>query len=264
MVICINNQKGGTGKTTTTLELAYLFTILYKLRVLVVDLDPQCSLTKRFGYKRDTFRGKSIYEVMLSIVHPEASIIDTKYSNLYLLPATKDLAMLDIDLALKYQTRYVFDLLKTTLGKVTDNFDIIILDTLPSSGATALNAFSFADYLLIPTLPEQASLEGLEDLLENVRMIRNKMNTGLHLLGILPFAFDKRLSHHKKALTALNNVYSKKFNVPILKNQIGTCTLLKDNVVLKEPASKIYPNERVTESFTKLCVEIAEIIGFIQ
>lgn len=261
MVICINNQKGGTAKTTTTLELAYLFTTNYNLKVLIVDLDPQCSLTKRFGYRRDTFRGKSIYEIMLGIVQPEAAILETKYNNLFLLPATKDLAMLDVDLALKYQSRYVFNNLKSTLGKVSDDFDLIILDTLPSCGATALNAFSFADYLLIPTLPEQASLEGLEDLLENVKMIRNKMNTGLKLLGILPVAFDKRLSHHKSAMKALSNTYSKAFEIPIFKNYIGVCSLLKDNVFFKEPACKIYPKEKITESYTKLCTEIAEITG---
>jgi chromosome partitioning protein len=258
MIVCVNQQKGGTAKTTTTKELGYLAAQDGK-KTLLIDLDPQFSLSKSFGLTKNDVNKQSIYNVFMEDISPEEAIIKTKYNNLYLLPASKDLSMLDVDLALKYQTKMLTNHLRRLLAPIRDSFDLILIDTLPSLGMTALNALCVSDWILIPCIPEESCLEQLDDLLEVCRKVKVNLNTALKYIGILPVMVNKITTHHKQGLKALNDIYSKKYKINILNNQINNCTAFRDSVALKEPALAVSYELPVLE-YKKVYQLVKEII----
>ncbi|HEY5586694.1 MAG TPA: AAA family ATPase [Ruminiclostridium sp.] len=266
MIVCINQQKGGTAKTTTVRELGYL-AALDDRKVLMIDMDPQFSLSKSFGLTKDQVKGKSIYDVFMEALDPQDVIIQTKFKNLYLLPASKDLSMLDVDLAIKYidivkkkGASELVNVLRRVLEPIRDSFDLILIDTLPSLGMTALNALCVSDWILIPCVPEEACLEQLDDLLEVCRKVKIKLNTSLKYIGILPVMVNRVITHHKQGLKALQDIYSNEYGIKILDAQINNCTVFKDSVALKEPASALYYEMPVLE-YQKVYKEMKEIIG---
>lgn len=259
MIVCINQQKGGSAKTTTTRELGYLAALDGK-KVLLIDLDPQFSLSKSFGLTKDDVKGKSIYNVFMEDIGPQDAIIQTKYKNLYLLPASKDLSMLDVDLAIKYGTKMLTNNLRKLLAPIRDTFDLILIDTLPSLGMTALNALCVSDWILIPCIPEEACLEQLDDLLEVCRKIKINLNTSLKYIGILPVMVNKVTTHHRQGLKALQDIYSKQYKIKVLDWQINSCTVFRDSVALREPASALYYEMPVLE-YQKVYKQVKEIIG---
>jgi chromosome partitioning protein len=259
VIVCINQQKGGSAKTTTTRELGYLAALDGK-KTLIIDLDPQFSLSKSFGLDKNDVEGKSIYDVFIEDAIPQDVIIQTKYKNLYILPASKDLSMLDVDLAIKYKTNMLYNHLRRILEPIRDSFDLILIDTLPSLGMTALNALCVSDWILIPCVPEEACLEQLDDLLEVCKKVRLKLNTSLKYIGILPVMVNKIITHHRQGLKALKDVYSKQYKISILDAQINNCTVFRDSVALKEPASALYYEMPVLE-YQKVYKQMKEIIG---
>jgi len=256
MIVCVNQQKGGSAKTR---ELGYLASLDGK-KTLLIDLDPQFSLSKSFGLAKDDVKGRNIYNVFMEDIEPQDAIVQTKYKNLYLLPASKDLSMLDVDLAIKYGTKMLTNNLRRLLEPIRDTFDLILIDTLPSLGMTALNALCVSDWILIPCIPEEACLEQLDDLLEVCRKIKINLNTSLKYIGILPVMVNKVTTHHRQGLKALRDIYSKQYKIRILDWQINSCTVFRDSVALKEPASALYYEMPVLE-YQKVYKQMKEIVG---
>ena len=180
-VISFVNQKGGVGKTTTTINLAaYLATT--RRKVLVVDLDPQANASSGLGLQ-DVQRG--IYDVLMGEATAQEVIRETEQKNLYVLPSTADLAGATVELS-EEPTR-----LKTVLSTL-QGFDVVLIDAPPSLGALAINALVASDAIIVPLQAEYYALEGVAGMLDTVERIKNNLNPDVKLLGIVVTMFDTR------------------------------------------------------------------------
>jgi chromosome partitioning protein len=186
-VICIVNQKGGVGKTTTAVNLASAMAALGK-RVLLVDMDPQGNATSGLGIDKHKLR-RTIYQVLLQEATLPDVIIDTQVPNLKLAPANKNLSGGEIELVglIAREGR-----LRRALEGVKPSFDFIFIDCPPSLSLLTINALTAADSVLVPLQCEYFAMEGLSQLMETVKLIEHNLNSALKLEGILLTMFDAR------------------------------------------------------------------------
>lgn len=185
--ISVANQKGGVGKTTTTINLGACLTELGK-KVLIVDIDPQGNATSGLGIKKADVE-KDIYDVLVNEYPLENTIISTKRVNLDLVPATIQLAGAEMELTsmMARETR-----LQAGLQAVQSKYDFILLDCPPSLGQLSINAFTASNSIIIPVQTEYYALEGLSQLLNTVRLVQKHFNKKLAIEGVLLTMLDSR------------------------------------------------------------------------
>lgn len=195
--ICVVNQKGGVGKTTTSVNLSYALAELGK-RVLLVDLDPQANASGVLGIDPEDQANRNIYRVLIGSLLAKEAVLSTDHSNLKAIIATSNLVGAEIELVSVEKREFR---LKNALLALTHQFDFIIIDCPPSLGLCTINGLVAADSFIVPLQCEYYALEGLSKLLTTSSMIRHGLNPGLELEGVLLTMFDtrNRLCHQVKA-----------------------------------------------------------------
>jgi len=213
--IAICNQKGGTGKTTTTVNLASALTVLGK-KVLIVDMDPQGNATSGVGVNKNEIK-ESLYEVLIHRIPISQGLIKTNFENLYIIPCNINLTGAEIELVgvLSRETR-----LKKALETIKESYDYIFIDSPPSLGLLTLNSLVAADSILVPIQCEFYALEGVSQLLNTIALVKDGLNPDLHIEGVLMTMADFRTNLTNEVISEIKNYFKEKVYKSIIPRNI--------------------------------------------
>ena len=242
--ITICNTKGGTGKTTTTLNLATELGLLSK-KVLLIDLDPQSSLSKAILGENDTSDG---IETLLTDekIRPMSKVIQTKITNVKIIPSHSKLS----ESALKLLMNTAFFALKDVLRQITD-FDFILIDTQPSKNILMLNSFSAADFVIIPTNPGVYPLMDIVELEDTIKKSSRNSNPNLQILGVL-ITMVQRGTVYKQLETDLRKYFHEK----VFKTTISRLVKSEESAVEGVGVSLINSDCKLSHQYKSLTTEI--------
>ena len=246
-IMAIANQKGGVGKTTTSINLSSCIAAKGK-KVLVVDIDPQGNTTSGYGIEKNDLEN-TIYELMLGDCSIEDCIIKDVIENISILPSNVNLAAAEIELIGVDKKEYI---LKNEIDWVKDRYDYIIIDCPPSLSLLTVNAMTTADSVLVPIQCEYYALEGLSQLIHTVNLVKERLNPDLEMEGVVFTMFDSRTNLSAQVVE----------NVKSHLNQKVYRTVIPRNIRLAEAPSygqpiNIYdPKSAGAESYLALAEEV--------
>lgn len=214
-IIAIANQKGGVGKTTTSVNLGACLASLGR-RVLLVDIDPQGNTTSGIGINKADVEN-CIYDILINEVHPKDAMLETNIDNLKVIPATIQLAGAEIELVSTISRELR---LKKSLQLVKDQFDYILIDCPPSLGLLTINSLTAADSVIIPIQCEYYALEGLSQLLNTVRLVQKHLNTSLQIEGVLLTMLDARTNLGIQVIEEVKKYFQNKVYQTIIPRNV--------------------------------------------
>ena len=248
-IIAVANQKGGVGKTTTSINLAACLAEKGK-KVLAVDMDPQGNLTSGLGVDKDSVE-KSIYELIIGEVDIKDVINKEVLENLDIIPTSIDLSAAEIELIGVDDKEYI---LRNAIDQVKDQYDFVIIDCPPSLSMLTINAMTTADSVIVPIQCEYYALEGLSQLIHTVELVKDRLNSKLVIEGVVFTMYDARTN---LSLQVVENVKDN------LQQNIYK-TIIPRNIRLAEapsyglPINKYDPKSTGAESYMRLADEVIE------
>lgn len=251
-VIGVVNQKGGVGKTTTSVNLATYLAAMGKY-VLLVDLDPQANATSGLGFRLDNDH-LNIYNVLVDELEPTPILKKTLILGYDLLPASQSLAGATVELVGMQDREFK---LKQALNKVRTNYDYILIDCPPSLGLLTVNALVASEYVLIPVQTEYYSLEGLSQLLKTIGLIKQGINPDLQVLGILLTMYDKRNQLSRRVLKEIHRNFQGKIFEAVVPRTIS----LAEAPSFGKTILQYDPGSKGAKTYRLLAQEIVGLLG---
>ena len=252
-IISLVNQKGGVGKTTTSINLSAALGKLGK-KTLLIDLDPQGNTSIGVGLNK-TDMPYDIYSVLTENCDIKDAIIKTKFKNLHVIPATISLAGLDVELIKRFYTDDKFEQhmqLKKVLSTIQDNYDFIIIDCPPTLGLLTNNALVASNSVIIPVQCEFFALEGIAQLLNSVIMIQNELNPNLKICGVLLTMLDARTNIGIEVVEDVRKYFKDKVFNTIIPRLIR----LVEAPSHGKPIGEYDPKSKATEAYNNLAKEV--------
>ena len=257
-IISLVNQKGGVGKTTTSINLAAALGKLGK-KTLLVDIDPQRNATTGLGFSNGDFT-HDIYEVITKKCPVEEAIIKTKFDNLYLLPSTINLAGVELEFVKKMYEDSTFhqnEQLKSALNSIRDRFDYVIIDCMPSLGITTMNVLVASDSVIIPVQCEYYALDGVSLILNSIIMVQSSLNPNLRIEGVLLTMLDARTNLGLSVIEEVRSYFKDKTFNTIIPRLVRLCEAPSHG----KPINVYDPGSRATEAYENLAKEVIERDG---
>lgn len=257
-IIALVNQKGGVGKTTSSINLAASLGVLRK-KVLLIDLDPQGNASTGLGINKADF-DKSIYDLLIDEATVSEVIIKTKFNNLFVIPATINLAGADIELMEKSKMEPGFikgNQLKKYLDEIKEDYDFIIIDCPPSLGILTTNALTASDSVIIPVQCEFFALEGIMQLLNTIMLAQKKLNANLDIEGVLLTMLDSRTNLGLEVVEDVKSYFKERVYDTIIPRLVR----LSEAPSHGKPILAYDPQSRGTEAYLNLAKEVIERNG---
>jgi len=249
-IIAITNQKGGVGKTTSTVNLGASLALLDN-RVLLVDIDPQGNATSGVGINKGDM-DQCVYNILIDDLEAKAVCVPTEIDNLSIIPATIQLAGAEVELVSTISREVK---LKKALDDIKDNFDYILIDCPPSLGLLTINALTAADSVLIPVQCEYYALEGLSQLLNTIRLVQKHLNKQLMIEGVLLTMLDARTNLGIQVIEEVKMYFQDKVYRSIIPRNVR----LGEAPSHGKPITVYDPKSRGAEVYLELAKEVMEV-----
>lgn len=249
-IISFSNQKGGTGKTTSCVNIAAAL-VKSGERVLLVDMDPQGNATVSVGIKLKP-EDLTVSEFILEKTRIEEVMVDSYLGDLSVIPSNTTLAHAEFELVTKNKNQFFLKKALENSRDIIDSFDFVVIDCPPSLSLLTVNGLCASDYVIVPVLCDYLSLEGLSHLMDTVYEMKKKLNPELEILGILPNMIDRRLRITEESLSLMK----KEFGSAVFKNGISVCSRLRESPSFGKAIFDYAKSSSASEDFFSAAREI--------
>lgn len=256
-IIAIVNQKGGVGKTTTALNMGYALSQMGK-KVLLIDFDPQSSLTVCFGYDNTDSINTTIYNLMALAIEeknlPQKEDYIISIGNIDLIPCNLELSAIEVALVNVMSREMI---LKSIVDEIKEDYDYIIIHCSPSLGMLTINALAACDSVLIPVTPQYLSAKGLELLLKNIIKVKKRINPKIEVDGILLTMYAERMKLSKEVLSIIQEAYGDHIN--IFNSRIPTSVKVGETNMKSKSTIEYDPKNKVSNAYMEFAKEVVVI-----